>query len=88
MRIFLCLISFLITACAKLPGVNTNTETYSYHFDVNGCDTGKRVFNDRVSMCNELKNDAANYHCAYNERYAKFSSECYDMSWSVVDPNM
>lgn len=60
------------------------TNYYSYRFNVNNCDTGERIFNDRISMCNALKNNSANNNCAYNERYAKFRQDCYDMSWGQL----
>jgi len=78
--LFAALIFTTIQSCGDL-NLNKNSYSYSYQFNSNGCDTGQHNFNSRQEMCNTLKDNSANSNCAYNERYAKFQSDCYDMQW-------
>lgn len=71
----------LCLGCSDLVNATKNSQTYSYQFKVNGCDTGYRSYASRDEMCEALRDNAGNYNCAYNERYAKFLNDCYDKQW-------
>lgn len=85
---FLFLISaFLIISCGddrdprKLP--DSGEFSYDYTVTVNGvtCNTGKQVFKTRQEMCEGLKNDELNHHCAEALRKGYFEKDCSELSW-------
>lgn len=87
-------IAMTLTACsadlgpihigAGKDGVNANNDNKSltYNLTENGCSTGEKTFSSQDSLCEGLRNDALNNHCARGLRYNHFKQECPGRSWN------
>ena len=76
---FVPLALYLFTACGVHVGpqkVEKNDESYEYHFNENGCDTGEQKFDDKGDYCNALRNDSLNHYCAKSTRESSWKSHC------------
>lgn len=74
-------LAFAFAACQ--PGdvsKTTKTESLSYSFSVNGCETGKKTFSDLNSYCQALVDEQANNYCAQNMRYEMYKQRCDGVS--------
>lgn len=61
----------------------TKTESLSYQFNVNGCDTEKHTLANLEAYCNALKDSALNNGCAADLRYSAFQNKCSGYTWPV-----
>ncbi|NCN27024.1 hypothetical protein GW915_05560 [bacterium] len=52
-----------------------SSESWSYHFIYNGCDTDKHTFASKQAMCDGLKDDSLNNYCAYSLRKEYFQQK-------------
>lgn len=53
------------------------SKSYSYEFEVNGCNTGKHTVGTVAEYCNALKDDERNRYCAHVLREEAFyAMEC------------
>jgi hypothetical protein len=82
------LFSLCLSACsAEIGGKKIldtgggKKEELSYSYEYNGCQTGTQTFSSQEDLCNGLKDDSRNKHCARNLRYERFKNECPGMSW-------
>lgn len=53
----------------------TVTQRYSYHFIVNGCDTGRHEFGSKAELCAGLADDVRNNGCAVQLRLQMFQEQ-------------
>lgn len=51
-------------------------QDYTYHFTVNGCDTGEHHFDSVQAYCSGLKNEALNHYCAAEVRLNAWEQSC------------
>lgn len=61
------------TVPTNTPMVNGR---FTYQFNQNGCDTGRRDFSTKVEYCQALTNDALNNNCAREARVTMFNAQC------------
>ena len=57
---------------------STHSQTYTYQYSVNGCDTGKHTFHSTKEYCEGLANDRLNNGCAVEFRCQAFNKNCAD----------
>lgn len=85
MKAKVLVLALMVTACgsdgSKKSGSNDSdgnvdvkkSESWKYRFQFNGCDTGSHTFNSKQEMCEGLKDDALNNHCASTLREDYFN---------------
>ncbi len=102
-RFLLCTVSFLaLNACGPNVSVHAgkdtsggsggssttnSSESYSYSFEYNGCNTGTQVADSQLGYCQNLANDALNHHCAqWMPKDAFDKSHCTDsgVTWDAT----
>lgn len=59
-----------------------NDENSNYSYTENNCPTGTISYHSRDELCNALKDDARNNHCAQGMRYERFKQDCSGYSWN------
>jgi hypothetical protein len=71
---------FLLSASI---GCGKKTETYDYHFTIDGvdggapgCETGVHTFPSLVAYCAGLQSDSLNNNCALSARQDEFAATC------------
>lgn len=71
------LILFTVT-CTLLSAcdLGKKTESYSYKYSENGCDTGNHNFSSKADLCASLKDEKTNGGCAYATRKDRYEKEC------------
>ncbi len=62
-------------------GDNKKTESYSYQYVENGCDTGKITAGSQQERCDKLRDDASNQYCARSMHFEAFKAECPGQKW-------
>jgi hypothetical protein len=72
-------LTLAFVACGDVSK-STKSESLSYSFKVNGCDTGKKTFSDLASYCESLLNDEANNYCAVDMRQEMYKQRCDGVS--------
>lgn len=70
------LLTLGFTACQVDANKTESKTTLTYRLSQNGCDTGKKTFNDLGSYCASLQDDAANNFCATELRAQLFDKNC------------
>ena len=85
MKKTLTIISLLLT-CLALVRCSQDSESRdfsdSYQYKVNGCDTGKMVFQGssaeevKQMLCDALRDDELNNYCAYEMRLSRYKVSC------------
>ena len=87
--LWLSLSSLVVFAgCSKEE--NKKVAEESYHYSVNGCDTGNQQFKAgsdedlKNQLCAALKDDKRNKGCAYEERFKHFQKRCKDQKWTTA----
>jgi hypothetical protein len=78
---FFLIFSSLLSSGCNVKVSDTNSQSFSYSLNENGCPTGSKSFRSREEMCDSLKSDSANNYCAQTLRYQKFQQDCSDRSW-------
>lgn len=62
-------IGLFVFCIALMSGCEAKSESLSYQYSVNGCDTGKHDFSSNDEYCAGLKDyKGNNYGCAYSLR--------------------
>lgn len=62
---------------------STSSQTYTYQYNVNGCDTGKHTFHSTKEYCEGLADDELNNGCATQFRCEAFDKRCLDLNLDV-----
>ncbi len=62
---------FQLSGCGSSE---TKSESYTYQFDLNGCETGQHQFSALKQMCEALKDDELNKFCALSLRENHYNS--------------
>ncbi|MBC7740877.1 MAG: hypothetical protein H7061_01685 [Bdellovibrionaceae bacterium] len=74
------LLLFTVAISGCIPKSEKKTEV-SYSLEENGCSTETHTFSSQDAMCDGLRDDALNKHCAQSLRYDKFKNECPNRTW-------
>lgn len=56
------------------------SNSFSYQFVDNGCDTGNHSYPELAAMCSALQDDALNNHCASEMRQDKYRESCANIA--------
>jgi transposase-like protein len=64
---------------------NVKTDSLSFEFEINGCKTGKHVFNSRDELCKGLQNNTLNNNCAVDMRADFFQTNCPSQTFTTFD---
>lgn len=70
-----------VSACGDGPlktekKESSGSSNYSYQYNENGCDTGKRAFSSKESYCDGLLDESANNYCARGMRQETYDRNC------------
>ncbi len=75
------LIAMVLPSCGATPAdegslgralIETKKESYTYEFELNGCNTGRHQFLSKNAMCEGLKSQSLNNYCAVSMRERHF----------------
>lgn len=73
MRILLALSCFaLLAACGKKE---EKKESFTYRYNINGCDTGEQASASKNEYCSKLQNHSLNKFCAASRRKQEFEAQ-------------
>lgn len=89
---------FVLSACGKSPSTppnllisentgneNISIQTFSYQFNLNGCDTERHEFNSKSDYCKGLQNHELNKGCALSMRQVRYKDECSEFGEFTQD---